>query len=254
MVGMGSIVSVGGSGGSGGGSGSNSGIQELNGLTTPSIALVGTSGIVVSPVFAGQINIGFTGDISQSGVLGVNGINVNQIGGDFVVDGIALSGLITPSGGIGSINGQIGPALEVGGTNGISVTVSAENVLTIDGAAISGLIPTLDGSGINAINGDFGPNIDLVGINGIEVNPLGNGQIQIDGAAVSGVSKFSQAFSGVTEATCVHNFGGFDIHTQVISTVGVTEVIIPDRIIMDDINTVRVLFNRAFTGSVIIIG
>lgn len=92
MVGVGNIVSVGGfgTGGSGGGS---SGIQELNGQTGPIVTLVGTSGIVVSPVFPNTIHIGF----AQSGVVGVNGISVLQIDGNFVVDGSAISGVSSVS-------------------------------------------------------------------------------------------------------------------------------------------------------------
>jgi hypothetical protein len=137
MVGVGNIVSVGGSGGSSGGGGS-SGIQELNGQTGPVVTLIGTSGTVISPVAPNQINIGFNGSTTQSGVLGVNGIDVQQIGGNFVVDGAALSGLITPSGGIGGINGQIGPHLDIKGANGIDVTVPSENCLLIDAAGVSG--------------------------------------------------------------------------------------------------------------------
>jgi len=92
MVNVGGIVSVGGLG-TGGGGGSASGITDLNGQTGPSVTLVGTSGIVVAPVAPNQINIGFTGSISQSGVVGVNGIDVQQVGGNFVVDGAALSGV-----------------------------------------------------------------------------------------------------------------------------------------------------------------
>lgn len=135
MVGVGNIVSVGGAGG-GGGAGATSGIQILNGQVGPTVTLVGTSGIVVSPVAPNIINIGY----DASGVVGVNGIDVEQVAGDFVVDGAALSGLIVPSGGIGSINGQIGPAIEIAGVNGITVTVSAENEILINGAASSGTL------------------------------------------------------------------------------------------------------------------
>jgi hypothetical protein len=139
MVGVGSIVSVGGTGGGGGG-GSTSGLQILNGQTGPTIVLVGTSGIVIAPVADNIINIGFAGSATQSGVFGVNGIDVEQVGGNFIIDGASLSGLITPSGGIGSINGQIGPAIEIAGVNGITVTVSAENEILINGAASSGTL------------------------------------------------------------------------------------------------------------------
>lgn len=97
MVGVGSIVSVGGAGG-GGGSGSTSGIQNLNGHTGPTVTLVGTSGIVIAPVAENIINIGF----DASGVVGVNGINVEQVDGNFVVDGAGASGV---GGGGGSTSG-----------------------------------------------------------------------------------------------------------------------------------------------------
>lgn len=87
MVGVGNIVSVGGFGSSGGNS--NSGIQEINGQTGSVITLVGTSGIIVTPVAPNQINIGY----DASGVVGVNGITVEQIGGNFVVNGSSLSGI-----------------------------------------------------------------------------------------------------------------------------------------------------------------
>jgi len=88
MVGVGGIVSVGSPRGSGGG-GSGSGIQVLNGQIGPTVTLVGTSGIVISPVAPNIINIGY----EASGVVGVNGINVAQVNGDFVIDGASLSGL-----------------------------------------------------------------------------------------------------------------------------------------------------------------
>jgi hypothetical protein len=92
MVNVGGIVNVGGFGGSSGG-GSTSGITDINGQTGPSITLVGTSGIIISPVAPNLFNVGFAGSILQSGVLGVNGINVEQVGGSFVIDGAAISGI-----------------------------------------------------------------------------------------------------------------------------------------------------------------
>jgi hypothetical protein len=136
VVGVGGIVSVGGQGGGSGG-GSTSGIQSINGATGPAIVFVGVSGIDILP----QGNTIFIGgaDLTQSGVVGVNGISVEQVLGQFVVDGAGLSGLIVPSGGIGGINGQIGPHIEIKGANGVEVSVSAENCLLIDGAGASGV-------------------------------------------------------------------------------------------------------------------
>ena len=136
MVAVGGIVSVGGGGGGSGG-GSTSGITSINGAAGPAISFIGVSGIDILR----QGNTIFVGgaDLTQSGVLGVNGIDVAQVGGNFVVDGASLSGLIIPSGGIGGINGQIGPHVEIKGVNGVEVSVSAENCLLIDGAGASGV-------------------------------------------------------------------------------------------------------------------
>jgi hypothetical protein len=86
---VGGIVSVGGGTGGSGSGGASSGIQLLNGQTGPSVTLVGTSGIQVTVVAPNVIHIGVT----QSGVIGVNGITVEQVDGNFVVDGSALSGV-----------------------------------------------------------------------------------------------------------------------------------------------------------------
>jgi len=107
MVGVGNIVSVGGVGG--GGSGGGSGIQELNGQVGPVVTLIGTSGVVITPVAPNQINIGFAGSLVQSGVFGINGIDVHQVDGNFVVDGAALSGLIGSGSGSGCYSASFGP-------------------------------------------------------------------------------------------------------------------------------------------------
>jgi hypothetical protein len=103
MVQIGGIVSVGG-GIAGGGGGGGSGIISINGATGPAVQIIGVSG--VSTVTSGNIILvggesvaGGGGIVEQSGVLGVNGIVVHQIGGDFIVDGAALSGLITGASG-----------------------------------------------------------------------------------------------------------------------------------------------------------
>lgn len=86
-LGVGSIVSVGGGTSSGGG-GSSSGIQTINGQVGPDVSLVGTSGIIIAGVSSNVINIGY----DASGVVGVNGIDVQQVGGDYIIDGAGASG------------------------------------------------------------------------------------------------------------------------------------------------------------------
>jgi hypothetical protein len=99
-LGAGGIVSIG--GGTGGSSGSSSGITSINGQTGPTITFKGVNGVQISVPIANCILIDGAGASgvsggggSQSGVIGVNGINVEQIAGEFVVDGSAVSGLIT---------------------------------------------------------------------------------------------------------------------------------------------------------------
>jgi hypothetical protein len=216
-LGVGSIVSVGGFGSSGGSGGS--GIQEVNGQTGPSITLVGTSGIVIAPVAPNQINIGFLGEVTQSGVLGVNGIDVFQVGGNFIIDGAALSGLITPSGGIGGINGQIGPHIDIKGVNGITVTVPSENCILVDGAGASGV----SGGGTTIIQ--------------------------------SGIStQYAASFTNIVSGLFEHNFGTRDVIVQIYDDGAPPSQIWPDRIIYDTLNAVSVLFNTPQSGRVVIVG
>jgi len=64
-LGLGSIVSVGGSvGGSGGGS---SGITEINGQTGPIVTIIGASGISVVVTGPNEITIGLSGTVPTSG-------------------------------------------------------------------------------------------------------------------------------------------------------------------------------------------
>lgn len=170
MVGVGSLVSVGGSGGGSGG-GSSSGIQSINGATGPAITFSASGDVRISRV-NNTIIIGS----QQSGVIGVNGINVFRSGGDFVVDGASISGLITNDGsGLNAINGDTGPNIDLIGVNGVTVTAAGGGNILLDVSSLSGaLSDQADGSGINAINGATGPNIDLLGVSGIRIIPSGN--------------------------------------------------------------------------------
>jgi hypothetical protein len=77
-----------------------SGLNSVNGQTGPDIQLIGQNGITIIPSTGNpnDIEIGITPGTyltGQSGVLGVNGVDVQQIGGNFVVDAAALSGIST---------------------------------------------------------------------------------------------------------------------------------------------------------------
>lgn len=254
-ISVGGIVSVG--GGIGGSSGSTSGITSINSQTGPAIVINGVNGIGVltSSNIITIDGVSLSGLIgTQSGVIGVNGIDVQQVTGNFVVDGSSISGLIVPSGGIGGINGQVGPHIELHGANGATVTVIGENSLVVDVSALSGIIPSPDGSGINAINGDLGPNIDLIGVNGIDISAIGGGQIVVNGAGVSGTTKFSASFSNIVSGQFVHNLGTRDVIVQIYELSPIAEQIIPDKVIRDTPNIISLLFNGPQTGRVVIMG
>lgn len=163
MVGVGNIVSVGGTGGNNGGSGGFSGIQELNGQTGPSVTIIGSGSVAVAANSPNVITIG----VGASGVFGVNGIGVEQADGNFIIDGAALSGLIEPSGGIGSINGQIGPDIDIQGVNGIEVMVDGPNSILIDGVGASGAggsVSKFAASFSNITSGVFNHNLDTMDV------------------------------------------------------------------------------------------
>lgn len=183
-----------------------------------------------------------------------------SIGGLVSVGGSSGSGGSSGGSGIQSINSQTGPAILITGVNGISVSAGG-NVITINSAALSGLIPSPDGSGINAINGDRGPNIDLIGVNGISVTPLGSGRILIDGIALSGISGgstsgttscYSASFTGILSQTFTHGLGTTNVVIEVYDSFD--SVLIPDDISIVDSNNVLISFNRAQTGRIVIIG
>ncbi len=110
--------------------------------------------------------------------------------------GVALGGLVSLGGGssggggstsgIISINGQTGPAIFINGVNGISISAGG-NVITVNGAALSGLITTSPSSGITEINSQTGPAIQFSGVNGIEVSEPRNDFVQIDYFPQSGI-------------------------------------------------------------------
>jgi len=291
MVSIGGIVSVGGTGGGGGGAGS-SGIQNLNGQTGPVITLVGTSGIIISPVAANIINIGFNGSLTQSGVIGVNGIDVDQVTGEFVVNGAALSGLITAhdGSGINAINGDTGPNIDLIGVSGIQITplgnglvligtsgaflttqsgvlgvngIDVEQVdgnFIVDGAALSGLITP--SGGIGSINGQIGPVIEITGVNGVTVTVSAENELLIDGAGASGVSGggggstsglcFTESFTAVTSTTVTHNLGTTDVVVDIFDASN--NKLFADRVGIVDLNNVILEFNTPQTGKVVILG
>lgn len=216
-LGIGSIVSLGGStsGSGGGGSGSGSGIVTVNNQFGPAITINGVNGVTATVTAPNVITInaaslsGLINSTPQSGVLGVNGITVQQVGGNFVVDGSALSGINTPSSGIHSVNGELGPAIIINGIDGITATVTAPNTITI---------------GIN----------------------------NISGVSISAVASYSAVFSNLVSGIFDHNFGTRETIVQVYDASSPPRVILPDKIISENLNQTSVIFNRPQNGYVVI--
>lgn len=111
-------------------------------------------------------------------------------------------------------------------------------------------------SGIQTINpgGNSGPTVTITGVNGISVTGGGN-QIVINGASLSGtVTKFASSFTAITSGLFTHNLNTLDVIVQVRDGVsGGASVILPDAIIIENLNQVSVLFNTPQTGRVVII-
>jgi hypothetical protein len=217
--------------------GNGSGIQRINDQTGPSVTLVGTSGITVLAVAPNQINIGFDGSITQSGVIGVNGISVHQIGGSFVIDGAALSGI-----GGGSAN-----CFESGFTSITSGlfqhnfgTRSLVVQITDNSSPPRAIMPdAIIFDTLDAISVLF--NTPQTG--SVTVLTCGSG---------SGVGKFSQALTDVVSANIMHGLASEDVLVQVRDAS--QDVTIPDRIRILDSDTVSLQFNTSFTGRVVIVG
>jgi hypothetical protein len=240
-LGLGGIVSLG--GGAGGSGSGGSGIQELNGQVGPVVTLIGTSGIVVEVTGPNEISIGISGIIntSQSGVIGVNGITVHQVNGNFVIDGAALSG--QSGGGSSTSCFEASFAATTSGffqhnlgTRSLVVQVSD------DGLPPRAIFP-------DAIV------FDTLDALSVLFNAPQAGSITILTCGVadaSGVHKFSQALTGVVSASIVHSLGSEDVIVQVRDTN--QDVTIPDRIRILDLNTVSLQFNSSFSGRVVIVG
>lgn len=240
-LGIGGIVSLGSTGGSSSG---GSGIQTINGQSGPDVILVGTSGIIIDVVAPNQINIGISGVIntSQSGVIGVNGITVHQINGNFVVDGIALSG---QSGNNSSSDHACFEQTFAATTSGFFAHNLGTRSLVVqiadDSQPPMAIMP-------DAIVFDT---LDAISVL-FNTPQAGIITILTCGTTASGVQKFSQALTAVTAVSVVHSLGSEDVIVQIRDTN--QDVVLPDRIRILDLNTVSLQFNDSFSGRVVIVG
>jgi len=135
--------------------------------------------------------------------------------GGIVSLGGGSSGGSGSTSGIQSINGQTGPAITITGVNGITVT-AAGNVITINGASISGQTGTISGVSVNA------------------------------------VASYSALFSSLTSGIFSHNFNTRETIVQIYDTSSPPRVIFPDEIISENLNQTSVIFNRPQNGRIVI--
>ena len=105
------------------------------------------------------------------------------------------------AGGITSVEGATGPAIDLVGKGGITIT-AVGNSIDIDGSGIS--------SGVTSIDGATGPTVDLVGKGGITVTTVGN-SIDIDGSGIGGSP--GEPLNGIQ----VNNAGSFGAYNYLIS-------------------------------------
>lgn len=158
--------------------------------------------------------------------------------------------------GIQSLNQQTGPAIVITGSNGAIVTAGG-NIINIDLASLSGLITQGSSSGIIEINGQFGQAIQISGINGIDVTQPRSNLILIDGASISGVgsvNKFATDFTGMVSGLFSHGLNTLDVIVQVRDHLSAGKVLIPDEIVIEDLDHVSIIFNIPTDGRVVILG
>ena len=112
-------------------------------------------------------------------------------------------------------------------------------------------------SGITTINpgNNQGPTVEFQGVNGITVTSPSTNIILINGVALSGtVTKFAASFTGITSGLFTHNLGTLDVIVQVRNgPFGGAKVLLPDAIIIENLNQVSLTFNRPQDGRVVII-
>jgi len=102
------------------------------------------------------------------------------------------------------------------------------------------------GSGITSINGATGPAITITGVSGVAITTTGN-SILINGG------RFAADFTNITSQTFLHGKSTTDLIVQVQDNQVPPQVLIPDKIIIDDISSITLFFNTPQSGRIIIL-
>lgn len=125
-----------------------------------------------------------TGDVK---LVGAGGISISASGTDITITGSGSSG------GIQSIDGATGPAIDLAGKGGITVT-AVGNLINIDGSGISGGTPGEPLNGIQVNNaGSFGAYNYLISNPTSKTLDLGDGSIGKGGSVAGIVNLFNGA-------------------------------------------------------------
>jgi hypothetical protein len=155
-----------------------------------------------------------------------------NVGGVVSVGGFGGSGGSGGSNsGIQTFNGLVGPDVTLVGTSGVQVAPVSASTINIG--------------------------VDAIGVNGISVSIVDN-QLVIDGVGASGagggVTKFAATFSNITSGIFTHSLGTLDVVVQVRDNAsGGGRVLIPDFIVIENLDQVSLVFNRPQSGRVVIV-
>ena len=178
------------------------------------IDLIGVSGIQVTALGNGIILIGTSGQFltSQSGVLaGSTGVTVDQVAGNFVIS------LTNDGSGLNSVNGQVGPDIELIGLDNVFVFPNSTGVSEV--------------------------------FIGVDTSGVLNSRKYVE--AFTSLTPYALG----SFKTFTHNLGTYDVIVQLYDTsLPHGKQIMPDDIVIDDENSVTVYYNATTAGRVIILG
>ncbi len=113
-------------------------------------------------------------------------------------------------------------------------------------------------SGIQSINNEVGPDISFYGESGIYVRTAANTIIIGSSGTSSGsVNKFASNFINMTSGQFAHSLGTRDVVVSVYDNGTINRPpyeIMPDEIILDNLDSLSLKFNSPTSGRVVILG